>query len=221
MAQCSITAFVPSTSSRSEFASAQKQSGQSVFIHPQAICESDAIGEGTRIWAFAHVMRGAQIGCDCNIGGHAFIEAGAIIGNRVTIKNGALIWNGVTIEDDAFIGPGVIFTNDHHPRSPRGEYARERYTDTKNWLEKTCVHRGASIGAGAIILCGTQIGAYATIGAGTVVTRDIAAQRLALGNPSREVGWVCRCGHPLNETVNCTQCHQKYRLAANNLVAAD
>jgi acetyltransferase-like isoleucine patch superfamily enzyme len=181
------------------------------------LCESNSVGEGTRIWAFAHVMEGARIGRDCNIGDHAFIESGAIIGDRVTVKNGAMIWNGVVIEDDAFIGPGVLFTNDKHPRSPRSEVAAERYHESEGWLTPTRVHRGSAIGAGAVILCGVELGAYSTVGAGAVVTRDVPSQRLVLGNPARVAGWVCQCGAALSDSMVCATCERIYRLVGDQL----
>src|SRR2546423_1628096 len=117
-----------------------------VFVHPNAVCESEQVGPGTRIWAFAHVMKGAVVGRDCNIGGHAFIEAGARIGDRVTVKNQTMVWNGVEIADDAFIGPGVSFTNDAYPRSARMPHAAValRYADQSRWLARTRVEVGAS-----------------------------------------------------------------------------
>ncbi len=117
------------------------------MIHPQALCESKDIGAGTRIWAFAHVMSGAVIGRNCNIGDGVFIESGAIIGNEVTVKNQVMIWDGVRIEDEVFIGPGVVFTNDKTPRSPRMARVAERYQDRRNWCVPTVVHRGAALGA--------------------------------------------------------------------------
>jgi acetyltransferase-like isoleucine patch superfamily enzyme len=171
---------------------AAKQAGRTPFVHPAALCEGK-IGSGTRVWAFAQVMRGAEIGAACNIGGHAFIEAGAVIGDRVTIKNGVMVWDGIVIEDDAFIGPGVIFTNDRYPRSPRAAIASRRYVD-RTWLEKTTVGRGASIGAGAAIGPGVVIGAYAMIAAGAIVVRDVPAYRLVAGNPARSIGWVDAAG---------------------------
>src|SRR5215467_10665833 len=115
--------------------------GSDVFVHRQGLCESDEVGPGTRIWAFAHVMKGAVVGRDCNIGDHAFIEAGARIGDRVTVKNQAMVWDGVEIEDDAFIGPGVSFTNDAFPRSPRMKLpaVAARYRSRDRWLLRTRV----------------------------------------------------------------------------------
>jgi acetyltransferase-like isoleucine patch superfamily enzyme len=162
-----------------------------VFIHPAALCESDSIGAGTRIWAFAHVMRGATVGRDCNICDHAFVENGVVLGDRVTVKNGVVLFEKVTIEDDVFLGPGAVFTNDLRPRV-------EVRTPREEWLP-TLVKRGASIGANATIVCGTTIGEYALIGAGSVVTRDVPAHALMAGNPARRMGWVCVCGATLRE----------------------
>jgi acetyltransferase-like isoleucine patch superfamily enzyme len=172
------------------------------FVHHLALCESEDVGAGTRIWAFAQVMKGARIGRDCNIGGHAFVETGAAIGDRVTVKNGVMVWNGVTIEDDVFLGPGVVFTNDRYPRSPRmaGVPAvARRYEDESQWLVKAHVERGASIGAGAVVGPGVRVGAFALIAAGAVVTRDVTSHRLVAGVPARDIGWVCFCGRGMNQ----------------------
>lgn len=190
------------------------------FIHPQAICESDRIGGGTRIWAFAHVMPGAAVGSECNIGSHCFIESGANVGDRVTIKNGVMVWEGVRIGDDCFVGPGVLFTNDRHPRSPRMPEAADRYSQKGNWLLKTTVGRGASIGAGAILLPGISIGAYASVGAGAVVTDGVAAHRIVVGHPARPVGWACICGLPLRDTLQCSDCAQQYEFRGHQLSLA-
>ena len=166
-----------------------------VFIHPAALCESDSIGAGTRIWAFAHVMRGATVGRDCNICDHAFVETGVVLGDRVTVKNGVLLFEKVTIEDDVFLGPHAVFTNDLRPRV-------EVRTPREEWLP-TLVKRGASIGANATIICGTTIGEYALIGAGSVVTRDVPAHALMAGNPAQRIGWVCVCGETLPAGLDC------------------
>jgi UDP-2-acetamido-3-amino-2,3-dideoxy-glucuronate N-acetyltransferase len=170
----------------------------SVFVHPQGLCESDEVGEGTRVWAFAHVMKGARIGRDCNVGGGAFVEAGAVIGDRVTIKNHVLIWDRVTIEDEVFLGPNAVFTNDLAPRAAIKK-SREDFLPTH-------VERGASLGAQVTVVCGVRIGRHALIGAGAVVTRDVPAHALMVGNPARRIGWVCRCGTRLDEALSCPSC---------------
>ncbi|MBI1825493.1 MAG: N-acetyltransferase [Planctomycetes bacterium] len=186
------------------------------FVHPSAICECESVGEGTRIWAFAHVMCGSVIGRDCNVGDHAFIESGARVGDRVTIKNGVAIWNGVTLEDDVFVGPLAVFTNDRHPRSPRSLHARDRYAHVENWLSPTTVKQGASIGAGAVILCGITIGRFAMIAAGAVVTRDVSDHALMLDNPARQHGWACVCGKAL-KILACESCNRRYAECASGL----
>ena len=154
------------------------------MIHPTALVESDQIGEDTNIWAYAHVMDGAVVGQNCNVGDHAFIERGAIIGDNVTIKNGVCIWDGVEIEDAAFIGPNVTFTNDRIPRSPRMPSSASRYI-TRTWLEKTLVRYGVSIGAAATICPGIELGDFSMVGAGAVVTKDVAPFSLVAGVPAR------------------------------------
>jgi len=183
-----------------------------VFVHPHALCETDRVGEGTKIWAFAHAMSGATIGRNCNIGGHAFIETGAHIGDRVTIKNQVLVWDGVSIEDDVFIGPGVVFTNDRYPRSPRMADAPPQYRDKRQWLEPTTVRQGATIGAAAIILCGVTIGRHATVAAGALVTRDVLPHGLMVGSPAGLRGWVCYCGMRLDNSYTCARCDRRFKL---------
>ena len=129
--------------------------------HETAIVESDSIGAGTCIWAYAHVLAGATIGDNVQIGDHTFVEGGSSIGNNVTVKNQVCIWEGISIEDDVFVGPRVTFTNDSNPRSPRMESAKARYSSRDNWLSRTSVRRGASIGAAATICPGIEIGAFA------------------------------------------------------------
>ncbi|MCC6830670.1 MAG: N-acetyltransferase [Thermoleophilia bacterium] len=177
-----------------------------VHVHPSALAETDRIGEGTRIWAFAHVLPGAVVGRDCNIGDHCYVESGAVIGDGVTIKNGVMVWDGVTLEDGVFVGPGAIFTNDLRPRSPRGGDAGDRYAGDA-WLTPTVVGRGATIGAGAVILSGLRIGDHAMVGAGAIVTREVPRHALVVGNPARVRGWVCACGHRLADRgADCPDC---------------
>ncbi len=193
------------------------------YIHPLAIVESKEIGEGTRVWAFSHVMQGASIGQECNIGEHCFVETGAKVGNRVTIKNGNMLWEGIVVEDGAFIGPNVFFTNDRYPRSPRLEQARSRYCD-RTWLVSTCVQKGASLGAGSVIVPGVTIGEFAMVGAGSVVTRDVPPYALVAGNPARVHAWVCQCGEPLHfdgEQARCQVCGRLFVRDGNSVQLMD
>jgi len=151
----------------------------SFFVHPQGLCESPSIGDGTRIWAFTHILPGARIGRNCNICDHVFIENDVVLGDRVTVKCGVQLWDGVRLCDDVFVGPNATFTNDKWPRS-------------KRCLQplKTLVAAGASIGANATILPGIEIGARAMIGAGTVVTAIVPPEAIVVGNPGRIVGHI-------------------------------
>lgn len=150
------------------------------YVHPNGICESQNLGNNTRIWAFAHILPGAKIGSDCNICDHVFIENDVVVGDRVTIKSGVQLWDGIRLADDVFVGPNVTFTNDRFPRS-------KHYPE--NFLE-TRVEKGASIGAGSVILPGIVIGMNAMVGAGSVVTRTVPPNAIVLGNPARIVRYV-------------------------------
>jgi acetyltransferase-like isoleucine patch superfamily enzyme len=179
---------------------------RSVFVHEKALCEATEVGPRTRIWAFAHVMRGAVVGADCNICDHVFIESGARVGDRVIVKNNALVWDKITLEDDVFVGPNAVFTNDFIPR-----------VAFKNPPEKflpTLVRRGASIGANATVVCGVTIGEQAFVAAGTVVIRGVPAYAMVAGNPARRIGWMCACGKKLPAGLACT-CGRTYRLVSD------
>lgn len=173
------------------------------FIHDHALVEPGAtIGARTRVWAYVHILPGAVIGQDCNVCDHVFIENDVVIGDRVTVKCGIYIWDGVTIEDDVHLGPNVVFTNDLYPRSKQ---AFE--------LERIIVRRGASVGANSTVLPGVTIGERALVGAGSVVTKDVPPHTLVVGNPARPIGYVCDCGHRLNEAGaawGCGACGRRY-----------
>lgn len=180
-----------------------------VFVHSHGLCESDRVGAGTRVWAFAHILAGAVVGRDCNICDHAYVEGGVTIGDRVTIKNSVLLFDGVTIEDDVFVGPAVVFTNDLRPRT-----AIKRSTDE---LLPTLVRTGATLGAGVVVVCGLTIGPSAFIGAGAVITRDVPAHGFVVGNPGRLIGWACECGKRLGDKLIC-ECGHAYTETVDGLV---
>jgi UDP-2-acetamido-3-amino-2,3-dideoxy-glucuronate N-acetyltransferase len=180
------------------------------FVHRLALVESNEIGRGTRIWAFAHVMTSARVGCDCNIGEHAFIESGVVLGNNVTVKNGVAIWTGVTVEDDVFLGPNCVLTNDPNPRA----YIKK----PSEVLALTRIQTKATIGANATLLCGISIGRCAFVGAGAVVIRTVPDFALIVGNPARQIGWMCVCGQKLpmpafvalGARCVCTYCQRSF-----------
>ena len=179
------------------------------FVHESAIAdEGCVIGAGTKIWHFSHIMPGCQIGERCNIGQNVVISPDVVLGNNVKVQNNVSIYTGVTCEDDVFLGPSMVFTNVINPRSAinrRDQYAR------------THVGKGASIGANATIVCGHDIGAYAFIGAGAVVTKNVPAFALVVGNPARQLGWVGEYGHRLHFNAEglatCPESGQVYQLA--------
>lgn len=173
------------------------------FVHPTAEVSSQAdIGQGTKIWNQAQVREGAHIGKDCIISKNVYIDENVCIGSGVKIQNNVNVYHGVTIEDDVFLGPSMTFTNDMYPRAFS--------TDWK--VSDTLVKRGASIGANATIRCGITIGEYATVGAGSTVTKDVPPHALVVGNPARQIGWVCECGYKVSEDMICPRCRKKIEL---------
>lgn len=160
-----------------------------IFIHPTSVVDDGAvIGPGCKIWHFSHIMGGAVLGASCNIGQNVMIASGVALGRNVKIQNNVSVYSGVTCEDDVFLGPSCVFTNVRNPRSeiPR----RDQYL-------ATVIRRGATIGANATVVCGVEIGRYAFIGAGSVVTRSVPDYALVAGNPARRIGWMSRHGHRL------------------------
>lgn len=183
------------------------------FAHPTAVIdEGAAIGNNTRIWHFSHIMSGCSIGDNCNLGQNVVISPGVVLGNNVKVQNNVSIYTGVTCEDDVFLGPSCVFTNVINPRSA---------IVRKHEYQKTIVGKGATIGANATIVCGNNIGAYAFIGAGAVVTKDVAAYALVIGNPSKQTGWMSEYGHKLEFDESgiaiCKESGEVYQLR-NNVV---
>lgn len=181
------------------------------FKHETAIVDDDTvIGEGCKIWHFSHIMNGAQIGKNCNIGQNVVISPSVKIGNGVKIQNNVSVYTGVECEDDVFLGPSMVFTNVINPRS---------FVPRKNEFQKTILRKGSSVGANATIVCGHEIGKYALIGAGSVVTKNVKPYALIVGNPGKQVGWVSEWGHKLDfdekgEAV-CPETGQKYHYDKN------
>ncbi|MCI0604082.1 acetyltransferase [bacterium] len=189
--------------------------GGNPFIHPLAEIDAETfIGKGTRVWQYTVIKKGARIGENCNIGSHCYVEGGASVGNNVTVKNGVALWEGVHLADAVFVGPYAVFTNDAYPRSPRAPEAKERYQNPQAVILKTSLEYGATVGAGAMILAGIIIGKFATVGLGAVVIQPVPPYALVVGNPARQVGWMCECGLPLpskRKTLECEECSRRYK----------
>lgn len=179
------------------------------FAHETAVIDENcSIGKGTKIWHFSHIMSGCKIGNDCNIGQNVVVSPKVILGNNVKIQNNVSVYTGVICEDDVFLGPSMVFTNVVNPRSAvnrRGQY------------EVTLVKKGVSIGANATIVCGHPIGEYAFIGAGAVVTKEVAPYALVVGNPAKQTGWMSEFGHKLEFNKDgiaiCPESKEKYKLS--------
>lgn len=198
-----------------------------IGIHPSSEIEDDVeIGAGTRVWAMCQIRRGARIGADCVIGRNVFIDAGVTIGNRCKIQNNALLYAGVSLADGVFVGPAVCFTNDKLPRAIRPDGGLKHAND---WtLGQIRVLEGASIGAQSVIVTGVTLGRFCLIGSGSVVTRDIGDFTLAVGQPARVIGYVCRCAGRLSiakpttsqttQDYICSECGRGYRLEADRVL---
>jgi len=183
------------------------------FAHETAIIDDNVtIGKGTKIWHFSHIMSHAEIGEGCNIGQNVVVSPQVVLGKNVKVQNNVSIYTGVRCEDDVFLGPSMVFTNILNPRS--AIIRRDQYVET-------LVKKGASIGANATIVCGNTIGAYSLIGAGAVVTKEVPAYALVVGNPSKQIGWVSEYGHRLQFDENglavCPESKEKYKLANNKI----
>ncbi|MGB8191585.1 MAG: DapH/DapD/GlmU-related protein [Chitinophagaceae bacterium] len=185
----------------------------SYFAHSTAVIDEGCqIGEGTKIWHFSHIMPRAILGRNCNIGQNVVVSPDVVLGNNVKVQNNVSIYTGVICEDDVFLGPSCVFTNVINPRS--AVIRRDQYL-------KTIVRRGASIGANATIVCGHEIGEYAFIGAGAVVTKEVLPYALVVGNPSKQIGWMSELGHRLHFNEDgiafCEESKEEYRLENNKI----
>ncbi len=188
---------------------AKSKDVKNVFVHRSAVVDDQVkIGEGTKIWHFSHILSRSMIGEQCNIGQNVVIGPDVTIGRQCKIQNNVSVYKGVTLEDDVFCGPSMVFTNIYNPR------AAIRKMDQ---VRPTLVKRGATIGANATIVCGTTLGRYCFIGAGTVVTRDVPDYALVVGNPSRQIGWVCTCGERLSGNLICPACKQEFRQMGDHI----
>lgn len=179
-----------------------------VYIHPTAVVDEGAkLGQGTKIWHFCHIFKGAMIGNDCKIGQNVVVHGSVTVGKNVKIQNNVSVYDGVTLEDDVFCGPSCVFTNIFNPR------CEVNRSDPK-FYRLTLVKKGATIGANATIVCGVTIGRYAFIGAGAVVTRDVEDYALVFGNPAKAHGWMCECGEKikiLRGKLGCPSCKAQYK----------
>jgi acetyltransferase-like isoleucine patch superfamily enzyme len=189
------------------------------YVHATAEVEDGAsVGGGTRVWAHAHIRRGAQVGSDCVIGDQVFLDLDVHVGDRCKIQNGGLVYHGAVIEDEVFIGPAACLTNDRRPRAATPEGVLK--TDADWSVSGVRVRRGASIGAHAVVVGGVSVGAWAMVGAGAVVTRDVPDHAVVAGNPARSLGWVCRCGMPLRDFA-CGECGRRYAACEGGLAMVE
>lgn len=189
-------------------------SDKTYYSHATAIIdETSEIGAGTKIWHFSHIMKDSKIGTSCNIGQNVVISPKVHIGNRVKIQNNVSVYTGVICEDDVFLGPSMVFTNVINPRS---------FVIRKREFMETYVEKGATIGANATVVCGNRIGAYAMIGAGTVITKPVPPYALVIGNPGKQIGWVSKHGHRLifnsNNEATCPESNETYKLHNNAVI---
>ena len=172
-----------------------------VYIHPTAeVSDKATIGDGTKIWNLAQIREDCQIGKNCIISKNVYIDANVKIGDRVKIQNNVNVYHGVVVEDDVFLGPSMTFTNDFYPRAFNPDW---KITDT-------LIKKGASLGANVTVVCGNTVGEYAMVGSGSVITKDVPAYALMVGNPAKQIGWVCKCGRKLDDNFTCKTCQIQY-----------
>lgn len=184
------------------------------FAHPTAIIDQDAqIGEGVKIWHFCHIMGGSTIGPNCRLGQNVFVASNVVLGKNVKVQNNVSIYEGVICEDDVFLGPSMVFTNVINPRSA---------VSRKDEYKQTIVRKGASIGANATIICGNEVGSFALVGAGAVITKPVLPYALVSGNPARQMGWVSELGHRLHfdkeGVAVCSENGETYQLQNNQVI---
>ncbi|HSJ31031.1 MAG TPA: acyltransferase [Longimicrobiales bacterium] len=186
---------------------------ENVYVHESSyVDEGAALGDGTKVWHFCHVMSGAVIGRNCSLGQNVVVMPGTRLGDNVKVQNNVSIYEGVVCEDDVFLGPSMVFTNVINPRS---------HVARKHEYRPTFVRRGASIGANATIVCGNELGEYSFVAAGAVVTGNVPAYALVAGVPARRIGWMCQCGERLQGAeatpqLNCAACGSRYEAVADN-----
>lgn len=181
------------------------------FVHPTSVIDDNVvIGDGTKIWHFSHIQSGARIGRNCSFGQNVNIANNVVIGNGCKVQNNVSVYEGVELEDNVFCGPSCVFTNDLTPRA--------KYPKGHAGYKKTIVRHDATLGANCTIVCGHEIGAYATVAAGAVVTKDVDAHALVAGVPAHRIGWVCECGQVLDKNLYCVDCGRKYEIRNSSVI---
>ena len=180
------------------------------FVHPTSIVDDNVvIGEDTKIWHFSHIQSGARIGEKCSFGQNVNVSNNVLIGDGVKVQNNVSIYEGVELEDYVFCGPSMVFTNDLTPRA--------RFPKGHEGYKKTLIQHDATLGANCTVVCGHTVGSYATVAAGAVVTKNVPSHALMAGVPARQIGWVCKCGMVLDNTLTCPDCGKQYELVDNTI----
>ena len=181
------------------------------FVHESSIVDDNVtIGENTKIWFFCHIQSGAQIGSGCSFGQNVNVSNNVKIGNGCKVQNNVSIYEGVELEDYVFCGPSMVFTNDLTPRA--------KYPKGSAGYKKTVLHTGASIGANATVVCGHEVGRWAMVAAGAVVTKNVPDYALVAGVPAKQIGWICECGERLDDSLHCEKCGRTYKVTESGLI---